>query len=108
MKVFEQINRLKQIHKMIKGEVTGSPDIFASCLSISKRQLYNILDEIRLMGAPVEYDKLRCTYYYRYAYEIKMEILFRSLSDEEINTTCGGYFFECNFISLVSDNFVAS
>jgi predicted DNA-binding transcriptional regulator YafY len=108
MKVFEQINRMKRIHKMIESESTGSPEFFASVLSISKRQLFNIIEEMKLMGAPIRYDKLRNTYYYQCDYEIRLEFEFQLLSDDEKMNINGGNFLKCNFISSVPDNFVAS
>ena len=84
MKIDEQFTRLKRIHKMITNESTGNPETFASVLSISRRQLYNIIEEMKIMGAPIAYDKLRKTYYYEYGYEIKLEFIFRPLSNDEI------------------------
>ena len=45
MQLFETINRIQCMHKMILKEMTGTPQEFAEHFQISRRQLYNILDE---------------------------------------------------------------
>ncbi|GHS92222.1 hypothetical protein FACS1894203_4370 [Bacteroidia bacterium] len=93
---------------MIENESTGSPESFASVLSISKRQLFNIIEEMKLMGAPVIYDKRRLTYCYECNCEAKLDFAFQPLSDDEMQNINGGFFLKCNFISFVPDNFVMS
>lgn len=74
MKEFEQIERLQIIHQLIEQQKTGSPDEFAKILHISKRQLYNILGELKLRGAPIEYDSKERTYLYTNDYEISFKM----------------------------------
>ena len=43
---------------------TGTPEELAQKLHVSKRQLYNLVDEFRAMGASIKYSRESKTYYY--------------------------------------------
>ncbi len=106
MKLLEQIERINLIHEMIQRESTGTSDIFSSILHISQRQLFNIIEELRIMGAPILYDKFRKTYYYEYDFEIELVFKLRPIKNSEINEINGGFLTDCNFISVTALNFV--
>jgi len=100
MKLFEQIDRLNFIHKLIEEERTGTPDHFAKRLNVSKRQLFNIIDELKLLGAPICYDTEIKSYRYEKEYFLNIDINMRFLTEEDLSDINGGYFLtECNFIS---------
>jgi hypothetical protein len=88
--IFEIIDRISVIHGLIKKEATGSPDEFAKRLHLKKRQLQNILDEIRDYGAEIIYDRSRNTYYYANNFEITIKIKAIPLSEQEERETFGG------------------
>ncbi len=73
MSIIKYIDRLKHIDALIRQERTGSPDEFAKKLRISKRRMYQIMSEIEEMGAPVYYNRLKCTYMYKFPTELKIE-----------------------------------
>ena len=74
MKLFENIDRVILIHNLICLETTGSPDIFASRINIKKRQLYNILEEFRIRGAVIEYNRHNRSYYYVNEFKVSIQI----------------------------------
>jgi predicted DNA-binding transcriptional regulator YafY len=74
MYLFESIERIKRIHDLIKREATGTPDEFAERLHLKKRQLQNILEELRDWGADIRYNRFRCTYYYANGFEVILTI----------------------------------
>lgn len=84
MKVVEQLERLKYIHELIEKRKTGTPDGFAKKLRISRRQLYYIIDELKLMGAPIDYDIQLKTFFYSEKCEINIRFDIDTLSEEEI------------------------
>ncbi|WP_406844933.1 hypothetical protein [Flavobacterium soyae] len=47
------------MHKLIIAEKTGTPSVFAKKLSLSRSQLYNELDIIKELDAPLKYCKKR-------------------------------------------------
>ena len=74
MQLFDTIERLERIHKLIQREATGSPEEFAGRLNLKKRQLYNILEEFRDYGACIKYNRMRATFYYDNDFEILVKI----------------------------------
>lgn len=107
MTLFQQIDRMKYIHRLIDNEHTGNPDSFADRLQLSKRQLFNILEELRIIGLDVRYCKTRQTYYYNGNKYLDISYSLKELSDSEVKNISGGriLFSKCNFISLCRLNF---
>ncbi|MFN8844567.1 MAG: DNA-binding protein [Chryseotalea sp.] len=64
MSLLKSINRLKQIHKLIKIERTGNPDEFAKKLGISRAMLMINLQEIKELGAEINFCRYKNSYYY--------------------------------------------
>lgn len=56
--------RLQYIDHLICIKGTGSPKQLAKRLNISESTLYELLQFMKLMGAPIMYSRLRKTYYY--------------------------------------------
>lgn len=57
-------DRLQHIDHLIRIKGTGCPKTFARKLSISESTLYEFLQFMKLMGAPIMYCRARETYYY--------------------------------------------
>lgn len=87
MKLRKQIERLKLVHKLIEAENTGSASDFANILGISRRQLYNIIEELKLMNAPIEYDLKRKTFLYTKECQIEFAFCVKILDEEETRNT---------------------
>lgn len=107
MTLFQQIDRMNYIHHLIAKECTGTPDIFAGKLNISKRQLFNILDEMRILGLDIRYNYMRETYFYNGNRYLDISYSLRELTEEETKNIQGGMIFllKCNFISFCPANF---
>lgn len=107
MKLFEYIDRLSLMHKLIEEKCTSTLDYFAERLSISKRKLFNIIDELKIMGAPIYYDNQIKSYRYEKEYYLNVEINMKLLNKEELSDLNeGGFLTKCNFISLDPHIFV--
>ncbi len=91
MKSFEQLERLKRMNRLIKEERTGSPQEFASKLGISQSQLYNILEDLKIKGAPINYSRLKGTYYYTEGFEMELNYSFCFIMGNELKQIFGGY-----------------
>lgn len=96
MKLVEQIERLKYIHELIEKQQTGTSAEFAKKLHVSRRQLYNILEDLKIMGAPIAYDSLQRSYIYTRACEIQLSCDIRILTKEELNNISGGRTYIAN------------
>lgn len=79
MKLFDQIERINRLHDLIRSRSTGTPRELARRLQISESRLYQIIEELKNMEVPIEYNRQRQTYYYTYAYEMRLTALFRPL-----------------------------
>lgn len=90
MLLFETIDRLDRIHRMIRLEATGSPEEFAERIGVKKRQLYNILDEFKDFGADVRYSRNKNSFYYENDFEVSVKITVMPLSQMEKATFVAG------------------
>ncbi|GBU08734.1 hypothetical protein AwDysgo_20650 [Bacteroidales bacterium] len=104
MNLGKQIERLNRINTLIKLEKTGTPKALSQILGLSLRQTQNIIEDLRLMGAPIAYDRVNKNYYYQEDFEFDVSFTIRSLTKEEKTNTSGGS-LQCNFISFLSPSF---
>lgn len=58
------LNRLEYLDSLIRQKCTGPPVRLAQRLNISLSTLYEYLNVMKDMGAPVCYCKIRQSYYY--------------------------------------------
>lgn len=70
MKVFDYIARIQRIHHAIDKGKTGTPSEFAATLNVSVSRLSRIIEELKLMGAPIIYDRTLRTYRYESPFEV--------------------------------------
>ncbi len=90
MLLLEHINRIKELHHLIKLERTGSPQYLAQHFHLCLRQLYYALDELKDMGAKISYDRIRRTYYYEKPFNIEIFIKISILDSSEQKCILGG------------------
>ena len=93
MKVFEYLDRISRMHKMLTGQHTGTPSEFASHLGVSRTTLYEMIDELKSRGAPISYSKSSCTFFYTEPFEINVSCSMRLLNHYEEKQLTGGNFF---------------
>jgi hypothetical protein len=72
MKAFTQLERMKKMNWLIKTEHTGNPKEFAGKLGICQSHLYNLIEDMKIDGAPIKYSRKRQTYFYERHFEIKL------------------------------------
>lgn len=63
-----------KMHKLLLYGNTGTPEEFANKLHVSKRQLFNLLDELRGLGASIKYSRYKKTYYYETSFDLKVKL----------------------------------
>jgi predicted DNA-binding transcriptional regulator YafY len=90
MKVFEYLDRISLVHKLVSERSTGTPAEFARRLGIGRTCLYELIDELRSRGAPIVYSKSAKTFYYSEPFDIKIICSFKLLSTSEMENFCGG------------------
>jgi DNA-binding MurR/RpiR family transcriptional regulator len=80
MNLQEQINLVKRVHQLIRLKATGTPKDFARRLEMSESTLYRVIDEMKTLGFPIVYSKVRQSYYY----EKEVRFLFEVCALDEI------------------------
>jgi hypothetical protein len=99
MKIFEYIDRISLMHKLIKERKTGTPDDFAGRLGVKRTRLYELIDELKSYGAPILYSKSESTFYYESPYDIRLMCIMRPLSKNDFIEKNGGCFLLPSFFS---------
>ena len=90
MKTIQQLERLRKIHQYIKVFNTGSPNEFANKLGISESQLYNVLDDLKIMGFPIKYSRKLKSYIYNEDCELQVNYSVELLTSKEKIKISGG------------------
>jgi hypothetical protein len=80
MTLFDSINRAERIHRMIRNESTGTPCEFAGKMELSRRQLYNLLDDFKDYGAEIRYCRYKQSFYYVNDFQLELTIRATILS----------------------------
>lgn len=93
MNFIKQIKRITKMHKLISSEKTGTPEVFARKLCLSRSQLYNELDMIKELDAPVKYCKKRESFYYETSFELILNFSLQIIKDDESREIFGGSYF---------------
>ncbi|MGA9269994.1 MAG: DNA-binding protein [Lutimonas sp.] len=100
MNNLKQIEKLRKMHAMIKLETTGSPRVMAKKMHVSERQLYNLIDQLRTMDAPIRFNRSSNTYYYTHDFELLVNISVKVIQGDEVLQIYAGQRTNHNFRSL--------
>lgn len=95
MTLFQQIDRMKYIHYLIRTEATGNPNSFAKKLNLSRRQLYYTLEEFNDLGADIKYNRIRETFYYASPFIMNIDVKIEKLNKTECKKINGGGHLSC-------------
>lgn len=72
----KQLENLLYLHNLIKKERTGDSSFLAEKLHVSKRTIQMYLNNLRMYGAEILYDKNGNTYYYTNGFEMEFHLKF--------------------------------
>ncbi len=72
MKTIDILRRLEQMDQLIRLKATGSPREFAARLGLSQSMMYNYLDLLRMLGGPVQYNRVSASYEYEYPVALQL------------------------------------
>lgn len=105
MGIFSKIERINQLHALIKMGKTGSPKTLAKQLGISRATLYNLLDELKTFDAPVVYSRAHKSFLYTKEFNLELKCTIELIeTDELIKINGGGYSFFLPFNFLDGRN----
>ena len=77
MALLKHIKRMKYIDYMIKRKATGTLEHFANKNGLSKRAMTDVLSEMKELGFPIKYNRVRNTYYYDEAGEMVKNLFIK-------------------------------
>jgi predicted DNA-binding transcriptional regulator YafY len=77
------LERLERIDRLIRIKGTGGPAELAARLKMSERNIYQYLNLMRDLGAPIKFDPYRETYYY--SEEGQFIVCFQRFESDETN-----------------------
>lgn len=75
MKFIHIIERFERIDSLIRIKATGKPKNFARKLNISERCLYNTIEIMKQLGAPINFSRTKESYFYEYDVDFKFKFI---------------------------------
>lgn len=106
MKTLKQLERLRRIHEYIKLANTGNPKELAKRLNISERQLFNYIEYLKELDAPINFNRKLHTYYYTDDFDLLVNVSVQVMVNEELRNIYAGYtvlkenFRSCSLLPL--------
>lgn len=90
MSLIRYYSKLKLMDDLIRKKATGNQQTFCKRISISRSLLNNYINEMKLLGFPIEYDRARCSYYYKEKGRLVNSLFHRELSESDTRLIKGG------------------
>lgn len=88
--IFKQLNRLQQVDQLIRQKRTGNASELANKLGISRRQVYNFMEELKELGLEPEYNRVAQSFIYCNSHRVHISFGLKDLtSSEERNIFAG-------------------
>lgn len=101
MDLIKSIERIVQLHNLVKTESTGTPENLARRLGISRATLYRIMEELKSYNAPIEYSRIKRSFYYSKMFEFELNCTLHIIDEEtELKKIIGGYDIFSSFLYL--------
>lgn len=86
----EQIERLRQMDQLIRMRNTGNADEFARKLKISKKHVYNLIEELKDAGASIRYDRNQRSFVYDSPHFVEIAFKVVEIAPYELMAIGGG------------------
>lgn len=95
MSFISRVNQIEQLDSLIRRKGTGSARELASKLQISERNVFNLLDLMKSLGASIYF----CKSSNSYCYKTNIRFKFGFVSNGELHSFKGG---RKNFFSMTA------
>lgn len=102
MVTLKYIDRLKRMDQLIRQQHTGNSDEFAERMGISRRQLYNLIEELKDFGLPVSFSRRAQTFFYAHNCRLEINIQVKDLDKQDYYVYEGGH-VKKTFLNLYSN-----
>ena len=83
-KFFEILELIDRLDGLIRRKATGKPSQLARRLNVCERKVYQLIDMLRNLGAPVAYCSQRESYYYEIDVEFRRDLFVQKVDAEKI------------------------
>ncbi len=60
----ERLQKLDRLHHLVRRKGTGNAEELSQRLQVCERTIYQLLDDLRELGASIEYSRKRRSYFY--------------------------------------------
>ncbi|WP_372774625.1 hypothetical protein [Mangrovibacterium sp.] len=91
MKLLQQINLIERIDQLIRMRATGNPKELAERLELSQATVFRLIDVIKELGAPVEYNLSYQSYVYVEDVNFQCGFFLTDLNQDEVREINGGF-----------------
>lgn len=88
--LIEQIERVRQMDQLIRLHCTGNSEEFAQKLKISKKHIYNLIEELNSVGVSITYDRNLRSFVYDSPHCIEISFKVDNLAIDELMAIGGG------------------
>lgn len=92
----KELERLQQLHTLVKNECTGTPMQIAKRMQTSERSIYRLIEKLKDLDAAICFDRKHNTYYYREDFDLEVSITVKAISKNNTVKLYGGTFFQKN------------
>ena len=97
----ERLQKLDRLHYLIRRKGTGNAEELSERLNVCPRTVYQLLNDLRHLGASISYNQQRRSYCYTQETEFHFTPLINRSGWKEIK---GGknlnYFFHCTYAAV--------
>ena len=105
MTFIERLNKLEQMDQLIRLRATGNSKAFARKIDVSESSLFRLLNDLKELGAEIEYNAYKKTYFY--CGEQNLRIGFEFLEKKERKQLRGGKkMSDCQNLGVIKINIV--
>ena len=94
MQRIKELERLQQLHVLIKNECTGTPAQLAKRMQTSQRTVHRLIEKLKDLDAAICFDRKRNTYYYCENFDLEVSITVKAISKNNTVKLYGGTFFK--------------
>lgn len=84
MSIQKHIDRINYLCKLIENEATGTPEELAVKLNLSKRHTFNLLNDLKDLGAEIKYSRMKRTYCFSNCFQMVINVEVEILDNEKV------------------------
>lgn len=88
--LIEQIERVRRMDQLIRLHSTGNSEEFAQKLKISKKHVYNLIEELKDAGASIRYDRNQRSFVYDSPHFVESAFKVVEIAPDELMAIGGG------------------